>query len=140
MFSDTEFCYNTIEKKLLVIIYSLKSLGPAIQLSEFTRRALTDQRNLTFLDKFEFKPKSHFTWQDLICSFSLEIKYVKGTFNVLVDALLRPILEEKNENKDIVNLTEPLIFNSIYRRIIALQSGKYKKVPSRTIPEIKHMV
>jgi hypothetical protein len=74
---------------------------------------LIDQPNLTFLDKFESKKKRHLKWQNIICSYNLEIEYGKEMLNKFEDGLLRPILEEMKEAKEIVNLAEPQIINSI---------------------------
>jgi RNase H-like domain found in reverse transcriptase len=111
MFSDTETCYNGIEKKFLGIIYALESFRPGIQLIELIIWVLTDHCNLTFLVKFELKLERHFKWHDLICNYHLESNYVKGTLNEVAYGFLQLILEEKKEAKVIVNFTEPQVIS-----------------------------
>lgn len=100
-----ELNYQTIEKELVAIVWSIKYFRPYLFGKKFTIR--TDHRPLVYL--FGMKdPSSRLTKFRLkLEEYDFDVEYVRGCENVVADALSRIIIssdELKSMSKNVVNV------------------------------------
>ena len=79
--------YTTTEKEILTVVYALEKFWPYILGSKIV--IYTNHATLKYLfSKKEAKPRM-IRWVLLLREFDLEIKYTKGSENLVVDHLSR---------------------------------------------------
>ena len=83
--------YHIVEKEALSLILSLKHFEIYVNSSDFPILILTDNNPLTFINKCKGNNKRILRWSIFLQGFNLEIKHIKGKFNVIADALSRAV-------------------------------------------------
>lgn len=85
--SRSEENYSTIEKKLKAIIWACKYFRPYLFGNKFT--LYTDHQPLTYIFNMKDPSSKLVRWRLYLEEFDFEIKYRKGTQNVVADGLSR---------------------------------------------------
>lgn len=82
--------YSTIEKELLAIISAIKKFECYLSPSPAPLKVFTDHNPLTFLDQNIFSIQRLLKWSLYLQPFNLQLHHIKGSDNVIADALSRP--------------------------------------------------
>jgi hypothetical protein len=82
-------CYPTTERKLLLIVETLKEFRNILMGQKI--KVHTDHENLTYKN---FNSDRVMKWRLYIEEYSPDLQYIKGTHNVVADALSRLKIEE----------------------------------------------
>jgi RNase H-like domain found in reverse transcriptase len=85
--SDPERNYPTHDRELLAIIHVIKELRFYLHGSTFTIQ--TDHHPLRNLDTKPYLSKRQVRWLDALSEYDYVIKYIRGKWNILSDALSR---------------------------------------------------
>jgi RNase H-like domain found in reverse transcriptase/Integrase zinc binding domain len=85
--SDPEINYPTHDRELLAIIHVVKELRCYLHGSTFTIQ--TDHHPLRYLDTQPHLSKRQVRWVDALAEYNYAIKYIRGKWNILADALSR---------------------------------------------------
>jgi RNase H-like domain found in reverse transcriptase len=85
--SDPERNYPTHDRELLSIIHVVKELRCYLHGSTFTIQ--TDHHPLRYLDTQPHLSKRQVRWVDSLAEYDYAIKYIRGKWNILADALSR---------------------------------------------------
>ena len=80
--------YSTVEKELLAIVLALQKYEVYFS-SNLPITIFTDHNPLTFLDRARFTNQRLLRWSLMLQNFNLRVKYIKGSDNVIADALSR---------------------------------------------------
>lgn len=87
-FNKHQRSYSTIEKELLSIISAIKKFECYIY-GQPQLQVYTDHNPLTFLTRNQFTNQRLLRWSLILQSYNINVKHIKGTENVIVDALSR---------------------------------------------------
>jgi hypothetical protein len=85
--SDSQRNYQTQDRELLAIIYVVTELRCNLHGSTFTIQ--TDHHPLQYLDTQPHFSKRQVRWVDALAEYDYAIKYIRGKWNILADALSR---------------------------------------------------
>ena len=88
-FSKCQKNYSTIEKECLALILSIQHFEVYISSSSSLVTVYTDHNPLTFLRKMKNKNQRLLRWTLLLQEYNLDVRHIKGTENVVADALSR---------------------------------------------------
>jgi RNase H-like domain found in reverse transcriptase/Integrase zinc binding domain len=99
MFSQTERRYNTYDREFLGIIHALEEWRPLIVSSRRKTQVLTDHVGLKFFKEPQALSHRHAQWSMQLADYNIEIAYVKGAHNSIVDALSRSQILDPEEIK-----------------------------------------
>lgn len=94
--SKSEENYSTIEKELLAIVWACKYFRPYLFGNKFT--LFTDHQPLTYIFSMKDPSSKLVRWRLSLEEFDYEIKYRKGTQNVVADGLSRIKIESSDLN------------------------------------------
>lgn len=119
--SKVEIRYNTTEKELLAIVYSITKfriylIGSAFEL-------ITDHKALTFLNSTEFQNARLMRWSMILQEYTFTIKHCKGVDNIVADFYSRNI-----DGKEAKIESSKLIIPSINKALIASLKVEVNKV------------
>jgi hypothetical protein len=82
--------YATIEKEALSLLMALEQYQVYLSGSPFTIMVYTDHNPLTFVNRMKLKNQRLLRWSLILQEWdNLEVIHVKGTDNVVADALSR---------------------------------------------------
>ncbi len=81
--------YSVIEKEALALVLSLKHFDVYVGGGCTPLVVYTDHNPLTFLNSLQCPNQRLVRWSLFLQSYSLDIRYIKGTDNVVADALSR---------------------------------------------------
>ena len=81
--------YSTIEKECLGLLLSLQHFDVYLNVTLHPILVFTDHNPLTFLHKMTNKNQRLTRWSLLLQQYNMDIKHIKGTDNVIADALSR---------------------------------------------------
>jgi hypothetical protein len=81
--------YSTIEKEALSLLLSLKFFDVYLSSSPFPVQVYTDHNPLTFVHRMKTDNQRLLRWSLTLQEYNLEVHHVKGSDNVLADALSR---------------------------------------------------
>ena len=95
-FTPTQQQYTTTDQELLAIVDALSSFQNRLFGIKFT--VFTDHKPLEAMTTSPIRNGRHQRWMNFVQLFDFDIKHIKGTTNVLADALSR-IDEEEEEYK-----------------------------------------
>ena len=134
--NEAEKRYPTHEKELLALVHMLKKwrvylMGNRVQV-------LTDNASLTWLMTQKQLSNRQARWLQLIQTYDLDIKYIKGSINLVADALSRRFVESNtftvNNNDFIQTIKQQLIKDSYFKDIVECINGMCKddKIKSRS--------
>lgn len=90
-FLKHQFNYSTIEKEALALLLALQHFEVYVGSSSVPVIVYTDHNPLVFLTKMRNSNQRIMRWALIIQEFNLEIRYKKGTDNVIADALSRSV-------------------------------------------------
>lgn len=79
--------YSTIEKEALALIWALKHFDVYVGSGVVPVVVYTDHNPLTFLNSLQCPNQRLIRWSLLLQSYWLDIRYIKGSDNVVADAL-----------------------------------------------------
>ena len=88
-FNSCQLNYSVIEKEALALILALKHFDVYVGGSSTPVVVYTDHNPLTFLNSLQCPNQRLIRWSLFLQSYCLDIRYVKGTDNVVADALSR---------------------------------------------------
>ena len=81
--------YSTIEKEALGLILALQHFEAYVDSSSVPVVVYTDHNPLTFVHKMRTKNQRLLRWSLALQAYNINIKHIKGTHNVVADALSR---------------------------------------------------
>ena len=81
--------YATIEKEALSLLLALKHFEVYLSSSPHTIRVYTDHNPLTFINRMKTKNRRLLQWSLILQEYDIEISHVRGSDNVVADALSR---------------------------------------------------
>ena len=81
--------YSTIEKACFSLVSALHHYDVYVNVTRHPVLVYTDHNPLVFIERMKLKNQKILRWSLLIQSYNLEIKHIKGTNNVIADALSR---------------------------------------------------
>ena len=126
--TQTESNYTTTERELLAIVYTIYKFR--YYLIGVTFQVITDHKGLTFLESTVYHNSRLIRWSLLLQQFSFNVKYCKGTENIVADFLSRNPegkFAEQQENKIVMAALN----------MFCSPSEKYKNINSLVIMAIK---
>ncbi len=88
-FNRSQRNYSTIEKEALALLLTLQHFEVYVGSSILPVVVYTDHNPLTFISRMRNQNQRLMRWSLIIQNYNLEIKYKKGTENVVADALSR---------------------------------------------------
>lgn len=88
-FNSYQLNYSTIEKEALALIWALKHFDVYLGSGVVTVEVYTDHNPLTFLNSLRCPNQRLIRWSLFLQSYWLVIRYIKGSENVVADALSR---------------------------------------------------
>ena len=88
-FNSFQLNYSVIEKEAFALVLALKHFDVYVGGSSTPVVVYTDHNPLTFLHSLQCPNQRLIRWSLFLQSYCLEIRYVKGTDNVVADALSR---------------------------------------------------
>ncbi len=88
-FNRSQRNYSTIEKEALALLLALQHFEVYVGSSILPVVVYTDHNPLTFISRMRNQNQRLMRWSLIIQNYNLEIKYKKGTENVVADALSR---------------------------------------------------
>lgn len=86
-FKKHQLRYSTMEKEALTLLLALQHFEVYVGSSQLQVLVFTNQNPLVFLARMKNGNQRLMRWSLLLRDINLEIKYKKGTENVLADAL-----------------------------------------------------
>lgn len=86
-FNKHQLRYSTMEKEALTLLLALQHFEVYVGSSQLLVLVFTNHNPLVFLARMTNGNQRLMRWSLLLRNFNLEIKYKKGTENVLADAL-----------------------------------------------------
>ena len=81
--------YSTVEKEALGLIFALQHFEAYVGSSSTPVTVYTDHNPLTFVHKMRTKNQRLLRWSLALQAYNIDIKHIKGTQNVVADALSR---------------------------------------------------
>ena len=105
--------YTTIEKELLAIVETLKEFRNILIGQRI--RVYTDHKNLTYSN---FNTERVMRWRLILEEYGPELIYLKGTTNIVADALSRLVITSSSETDEIPKSTNK--FEKFQRRLLSL--------------------
>ena len=105
--TEAESRYTTTEQELLAIVYTIFKFRYYLIGVKF--EIITDHKSLVFLDSTTYHNSRLIRWSLLLQQFSFEIKYCRGSENIIADILSRnPEARFSNEieNKIVISFIE----------------------------------
>lgn len=81
--------YSTVEKEALSLLLAIKHYDVYLSSSSFPIQIHTDHNPLTFIHKMKTDNRRLLCWSLTLQEYNLEIHHVKGSENVIADALSR---------------------------------------------------
>ena len=81
--------YSTVEKEALGLILALQHFEAYVGSSSTPVTVYTDQNPLTFVHKMRTENQRLLRWSLALQVYNIDIKHIKGTQNVVADALSR---------------------------------------------------
>ena len=81
--------YSTIEKEALGLFLALQHFEAYVDSSSVPVVVYTDHNPLTFVHKMRTKNQRLLRWSLALQAYNINIKHIKGTHNVVADALSR---------------------------------------------------
>ncbi len=88
-FNKSQRNYSTIEKEALALLLALQHFEVYVGSSILPVVVYTDHNPLTFISRMRNQNQRLMRWSLIIQNYNLEIKYKRGTENVVADALSR---------------------------------------------------
>lgn len=88
-FNRHQVNYSTIEKEALALLLALQHFEVYVGSSPKPIEVFTDHNPLVFLQQMCNKNQRLMRWALICQSFNLQIKYKKGTDNIIADSLSR---------------------------------------------------
>lgn len=88
-FNRHQVNYSTIEKEALALLLALQHFEVYVGSSSLPVVVYTDHNPLVFLNRMRNSSHRLMRWSLLVQGFNLEIRYKKGSENVVADALSR---------------------------------------------------
>ncbi len=88
-FNRSQRNYSTIEKEALALLLALQHFEVYVGSSILPVVVYTDHNPLTFISRMRNQNQRLMRWSLIIQNYNLEIKYKRGTDNVVADALSR---------------------------------------------------
>ena len=88
-FNSYQLNYSTIEKEALALVWALKHFDVYVGSGVVPVVVYTDHNPLTFLNSLQCPNQRLIRWSLLLQSYWLDIRHIKGSDNVVADALSR---------------------------------------------------
>ncbi len=88
-FNSYQLNYSTIEKEALALVWALKNFDVYVGSGVVPVVVYTDHNPLTFLNSLQCPNQRLIRWSLLLQSYWLDIRHIKGSDNVVADALSR---------------------------------------------------
>ncbi|XP_048035833.1 uncharacterized protein LOC125261281 [Megalobrama amblycephala] len=88
-FNRSQRNYSTIEKEALALLLAIQHFEVYVGSSVFPVTVYTDHNPLTFISRMRNQNQRLMRWSLIFQNYNLEIRYKKGTDNVVADALSR---------------------------------------------------
>ena len=82
--------YATVEKEALALLLALKHYDVYVGCSKFPVQVFTDHNPLVFVHKMKTENQRLLRWSLTMQEYNLQINHIKGSENVVADALSRP--------------------------------------------------
>lgn len=92
-FNPYQLNYSTIEKEMLALVWALKHFDVYLGSGVVPVVVFTDHNPLTFLNSLQCPNHRLVRWSLFLQSYWLDIRHLKGSDNVVADALSRAPLE-----------------------------------------------
>ncbi|KAK4328633.1 hypothetical protein Pmani_000942 [Petrolisthes manimaculis] len=86
--------YSTIEKEALALVHAIQKFECYLQPSPHCVQVFTDLNPLAFINSTKFSNQRILRWALLLQSYNLQVQHIKGTDNLLADALSRGIEDD----------------------------------------------
>lgn len=86
--------YSTIEKEALSLVHAVKKFECYLQPSPHCVQVFTDHNPLAFINSTKLSNQRILRWALLLQSYNLQVQHIKGTDNLLADALSRGVEAE----------------------------------------------
>ena len=81
--------YSTVEKEALSLLLALQHFDVYLCSSQFVTKVFTDHNPLVFVNKMKNNNRRLLRWSIILQYYNIEICHIKGTENVIADALSR---------------------------------------------------
>ncbi|HEX4372953.1 MAG TPA: ribonuclease H family protein [Puia sp.] len=88
-FHGAEINYDVYDKELLAIVQVMDTWRHYCQGAKHKVTIYSDHKNLTYFTTTKQLTRRHARWAQKLSRFNFEIKHIKGTENVIADALSR---------------------------------------------------
>ena len=89
MFNKHQKNYSTIEKEYLSLILALQDFEVYQTSSSSPTVVFSDHNRLIFIHKMKNKNQRLLRWSLLLQEYNLDIRHIKGKYNIISDALSR---------------------------------------------------
>lgn len=90
-FNPAQKNYSVVEKELLALIMSLQHFSVYVNPGNQNIVVYTDHHPLKFLNKFKFKNQRLTRWSLLLQEYNIEMRHIKGKYNVVANCLSRAV-------------------------------------------------
>lgn len=90
-FSKGQLSYSTIEKEALALLWALQHFEVYVGSSALPVIVYTDHNPLTFLSNMSSSNQRLLRWALKLQDFNLQVQHIKGTDNIVADALSRSV-------------------------------------------------
>ena len=88
--------YSTIEKETLGLILALQHFDVYVSTTVWPVKVFTDHNPLVFIQRMKNQNQRLMRWSIMLDTYNLQIQHVKGSSNVIADALSRGFPEQAN--------------------------------------------
>jgi tRNA splicing endonuclease len=92
--------YSTIEKELYSIVKCLENWRYILHGTRLPISVYTDHKNLLNYRKIKIREQKHVMWWQILYEYNIEMKFIEGKENVVVDHLSRNNCERENDRKE----------------------------------------
>ena len=88
-FDGSQRRYSTIEKEILALLLALKHFDVYLNTTAEPVLIYTDHNLIVFINKMKEKNQCLLRWSLILQQYNIQISHIRGSENVIVDALSR---------------------------------------------------
>ena len=88
-FDESQRRYSTIEKETLALLLAFKHFNVYLNMTAEPVLIYTDHNPIVFINKMKEKNQRLLRWSLILQQYNIQISHVKGSENVIADALSR---------------------------------------------------